>query len=71
MSDILTQGAGLLGKLHREADKILGKSSLTEPRDQQAETVVEPVRFPAPSEFDFDTYIKPEGRDPFWEENWQ
>lgn len=71
MSDILAQGAGLLARLHQEADRLLGKPALTVGRDQQAAAVVEPVRFPKPEEFDFDTYIKPEGRDPFWEENWQ
>jgi hypothetical protein len=71
MGDILAQGAGLLGELHQRADKILGKPALTKRQGEASETVVEPVQFPKPEEFDFDTYIKPENRDPFWEENWQ
>lgn len=71
MSDILTQGAAILGDLHRDADKFLGKSRLGTDRGSAADKVVEPVRFPNASEFDFNTYIQPENRDPFWEENWQ
>jgi hypothetical protein len=68
MSDILGQGASLLGDLHSRADRILGTSPS---RCAGADQVVEPVRFPAASEFDFNSYIQPSNRDPFWEENWQ
>lgn len=71
MSDILTQGAELLGELHQHADQILGKPALTKSGGDRSDKVVEPVRFPPASEFDFNSYITPENRDPFWEENWQ
>lgn len=69
MSDILSQGASLLGDLHRRADEILDKPAAGE--GDSSNKVVEPVRFPAASEFDFESYIQPTNRDPFWEENWQ
>ena len=71
MGDIMTQGASLLGELHQRADEILEKPGLTKSDSGDTERVVEPVQFPKASEFDFNTYITPENRDPFWEENWQ
>ena len=71
MGDIMTQGASLLGELHQRADEILEKPGLTKSGSGDTERVVEPVQFPKASEFDFNTYITPENRDPFWEENWQ
>jgi hypothetical protein len=69
MSDILGQGAALLGDLHRRADRILDKPAPG--GGNNSNKVVEPVRFPDASEFDFNSYIQPANRDPFWEENWQ
>jgi hypothetical protein len=69
ISDILGQGAALLGDLHRRADQILDKPAPD--GSNSSNRVVEPVRFPDASEFDFNNYIQPGNRDPFWEENWQ
>lgn len=70
MSDILGQGAAQLGELLADAQRLLDGKPLTLPDGRPVDRVVDPVAFPAASEFNFSNYIQPEGRDPFWEENW-
>ncbi|MBG7607966.1 MAG: hypothetical protein IZT59_08080 [Verrucomicrobia bacterium] len=70
MGDILAQGATLLSELQADAKRVLEGKPLTLPNGQPVDRVVEPVAFPNASEFDFSSYIQPQGRDPFWEENW-
>ena len=70
MQDVLTQGAALLGNLLADAERVLQAKPLTLPNGKPIDRIVAPVEFPAASEFDFETYVQPEGRDPFWEENW-
>jgi hypothetical protein len=68
MRDILTQGSQLLGELLHRADREMQGISSSASSPGSGDYVVEPVKFPPASHFNFEKYTNPQSRGELWDE---